>query len=218
MLIVKIHIARVLLRLKQAMPLMVVGCYLKRLPNHIFTERSPTTALATAFPVSSYFPSPRRALRQSTSASRNKRLATACSGMKTLVSFGEEYVHAVSCSWSHSFEHKFLADVDGTLIRTVGDNANKLHKLAFINAWKEVYGLDTHLDVIQHHGNTDPLILIRVAEYHGIAKSDVSLSCAALLQYCHRHKLLFSLKDSLAGCCQAQGYGGLDAEVLHGKC
>lgn len=65
--------------------------------------------------------------------------------------------------------------MDGTLIRTVGDNANKLHKLAFINAWKEVYGLDTHLDVIQHHGNTDPLILIRVAEYHGIAKSDVSL-------------------------------------------
>ncbi|KAL3142771.1 hypothetical protein ABBQ38_003071 [Trebouxia sp. C0009 RCD-2024] len=65
-------------------------------------------------------------------------------------------------------------DVDGTLIRTVGDNANKLHKLAFMNAWKEVYGLETHLDVIQHHGNTDPLILIRVAQYHGIAKSDAA--------------------------------------------
>ena len=59
----------------------------------------------------------------------------------------------------------------------MGDNANKLHKQAFIHAWKEVYGIDTHVDVIQHHGNTDPLILIRVLEYHGIAKSDVSVWC-----------------------------------------
>ena len=77
------------------------------------------------------------------------------------------------------------ADVDGTLIRTVGDNANKLHKLAFINAWKEVYGLETHLDVIQHHGNTDPLILIRVAEHHGISKSDVRACFAAMLLLLH---------------------------------
>jgi phosphoglycolate phosphatase len=46
-----------------------------------------------------------------------------------------------------------------------------------MQAWKEIYGLDTNLDVIQHHGNTDPLILIRVAEFHGIAKSDVGDSC-----------------------------------------
>lgn len=46
-----------------------------------------------------------------------------------------------------------------------------------MQAWKEVYGLETNLDVIQHHGNTDPLILIRVAEFHGMAKSDVSCRC-----------------------------------------
>ncbi|KAL3152056.1 hypothetical protein ABBQ32_001167 [Trebouxia sp. C0010 RCD-2024] len=91
-----------------------------------------------------------RKQRSRVGALHSRELAVMCSDGKTLVSF----------------------DVDGTLIRTVGDNANKLHKLAFINAWKEVYGLETHLDVIQHHGNTDPLILIRVAEYHGIAKAD----------------------------------------------
>lgn len=101
--------------------------------------------------------------------------------MKTLVSFGtptfmKQHRRARSSLRTHT-SNSCCADVDGTLIRTVGDNANKLHKLAFMQAWKEVYGLDTNLDVIQHHGNTDPLILIRVAEFHGIPKSDVSDLC-----------------------------------------
>lgn len=38
---------------------------------------------------------------------------------------------------------------------------------AFIHAFKEVYDLDTDIDVIAHHGGTDPLILKAVLEHHG---------------------------------------------------
>jgi hypothetical protein len=42
-----------------------------------------------------------------------------------------------------------LADVDGTLIHSVGTNANKLHKDAFAHAIKTVFGVDTNIDVIK---------------------------------------------------------------------
>ncbi|KAF5841594.1 halo-acid dehalogenase-like hydrolase [Dunaliella salina] len=63
-------------------------------------------------------------------------------------------------------------DVDGTLIRSRGLSANKLHKDAYAQAFKEIFNLDTHIDVIQHHGSTDPLIAIMVLEHHGISKED----------------------------------------------
>jgi len=63
-------------------------------------------------------------------------------------------------------------DVDGTLIRSRGVSANKLHKDAYAQAFKEIFNLDTHIDVIQHHGSTDPLIAIMVLEHHGISKED----------------------------------------------
>ena len=64
-------------------------------------------------------------------------------------------------------------DVDGTLIRSTGSNANKLHRDAFSAAFKTVFGLDTTIDVIPHHGSTDTLILVAVLEAHGIDKSKV---------------------------------------------
>ncbi|GFR49030.1 hypothetical protein Agub_g11052, partial [Astrephomene gubernaculifera] len=63
-------------------------------------------------------------------------------------------------------------DVDGTLIHSVGESANKLHKDAFSHGFKAVFGLDTNIDVIQHHGSTDPLIIIKVLEHHGISKEE----------------------------------------------
>lgn len=61
-------------------------------------------------------------------------------------------------------------DVDGTLIRSVGHDANKLHKEAFSAAFKEVFDIDTTIDVVPHHGSTDPLILVKVLGFHGISK------------------------------------------------
>ena len=60
--------------------------------------------------------------------------------------------------------------MDGTLIRSKGQDANKLHKEAFSYAFKEVFDVDTHIDVVSHHGSTDPLILVKVMEFHGVPK------------------------------------------------
>jgi phosphoglycolate phosphatase len=63
------------------------------------------------------------------------------------------------------------ADVDGTLIRSVGEDSNVVHKDAFKHAFLEVFGLDTHIDKLQHHGGTDPLILVKVLQViHDIPK------------------------------------------------
>ncbi|PNW83221.1 hypothetical protein CHLRE_06g311850v5 [Chlamydomonas reinhardtii] len=71
-------------------------------------------------------------------------------------------------------------DVDGTLIHSVGDKSNKLHKDAFTHGLKVGLGLDTHIDVIAHHGSTDPLILIKVAEHHGISKQEAMAKLPAM--------------------------------------
>lgn len=63
--------------------------------------------------------------------------------------------------------------MDGTLIHSVGQHANKLHKDAFAHGFKSVFGLDTHIDVVHHHGSTDPLIVIKVLQHHGIPKEQV---------------------------------------------
>jgi hypothetical protein len=39
-----------------------------------------------------------------------------------------------------------------------------------------VFGLDTNIDVVEHHGSTDPLIVLKVLEHHGIPKEQVRLS------------------------------------------
>jgi hypothetical protein len=74
--------------------------------------------------------------------------------------------------------------VDGTLIHSIGKEANKLHKECFTAGFKEVFGLDTNIDVVEHHGSTDPLIVLKVLEHHGIPKEQVScclspLACAS---------------------------------------
>jgi phosphoglycolate phosphatase len=60
-------------------------------------------------------------------------------------------------------------DVDGTLVRSVGPDANKLHKEAFAQGLA-VLGIEDPqgIDVIEHHGSTDGLILVRTAHFHGI--------------------------------------------------
>ena len=55
-------------------------------------------------------------------------------------------------------------DVDGTILTTRGDRANRLQKRAFAAAWRGVHGLDLDVDAVPHQGLTDPLILLIVAE------------------------------------------------------
>ena len=98
-------------------------------------------------------------------------------------------------------------DVDGTLIRTVGTDSNRcstwawpaishllcrhckkhvgccrLHKAAFAHAWMKVFNLDTDIDILMHHGMTDPLILVSMLEHHGTSRQEVGLR-QGLLDY-----------------------------------
>ena len=41
---------------------------------------------------------------------------------------------------------------------------------------RNVFGVDTNIDVIKHHGSTDPLILLSVLGHHGIPKAEVRLA------------------------------------------
>ena len=63
--------------------------------------------------------------------------------------------------------------MDGTLIRSVGADANALHKLAFAEGMRQVFGVDTNIDDIKHHGSTDPLILVSVLAHHGVPHDQV---------------------------------------------
>ena len=65
-------------------------------------------------------------------------------------------------------------DVDGTLIRSVGENANRFHKNAFSHGFKKIAKIKTSIDVLKtkHHGSTDKLIIKRVLEFHEIDHDD----------------------------------------------
>jgi len=56
-----------------------------------------------------------------------------------------------------------LFDIDKTLIKS-----SKGHSAAFSEAFKIVYGVDTTIDIINHHGMTDQQIIIEVLKKNGL--------------------------------------------------
>ncbi|CAM6095374.1 unnamed protein product [Calypogeia fissa] len=82
-------------------------------------------------------------------------------------------------------------DVDGTLMQSTGENANLLHKKAFSYAFKEVFGIDGNIDVIKHHGSTDPLVLINTLEFYEIPTQTATANLPELkskmLEYAKSH-------------------------------
>lgn len=82
------------------------------------------------------------------------------------------YIHSARVYSMATQKTLISFDVDGTLIHSIGQDANKLHKEAFSAAFRNVYGLETNIDVVPHHGSTDPLILVKVLEFHGIPHAD----------------------------------------------
>jgi phosphoglycolate phosphatase len=74
-------------------------------------------------------------------------------------------------------------DVDGTLIRCVGPCANALHKSALSSACAKCFQIDTDIDRIEHHGGTDPLIMIKLLfSVHSIPVADVQAMLPRLQQ------------------------------------
>eukprot|EP00798_Chlamydomonas_sp_ICE-L_P001639 gene1639-33030_t len=82
-------------------------------------------------------------------------------------------------------------DVDGTLIESVGEQANKFHKRSFSHGFKTVFDIDTTIDVVQHHGSTDPLIVVKVMEHHGLSREEVMAKLPlvekAMIEYSQEH-------------------------------
>lgn len=96
------------------------------------------------------------------------------------------------------------ADVDGTLIRSRGANANKLHKDSFAAGFRDVFGIETTIDVVPHHGSTDPLILVKVLEFHGVDKQEAMEKLSRLQAAMVKHFL------------DRRGEAGVGLEVLPG--
>lgn len=61
-----------------------------------------------------------------------------------------------------------LFDVDGTLIES-----SKVHSQAFSEAFVKVYGVDTTIDIIEHHGMTDPEIVFEVLGKVGLDEQTI---------------------------------------------
>ncbi len=59
-------------------------------------------------------------------------------------------------------------DIDNTLIRS-----STGHAAAMIAAVKDIFGVTTSIDIIRHHGRTDPDILSRILEKCGVDESIV---------------------------------------------
>jgi len=99
-------------------------------------------------------------------------------------------------------------DVDGTLIRARGENANRFHKDAFAYAFKEVYGLEADIDEIAHHGSTDQLVLLAVLAHRGVpeeqAEAGIARACDAMVRFAGVEALLKALQalgqDKVVSC------------------
>eukprot|EP00898_Chlorokybus_atmophyticus_P007713 jgi/Chlat1/7943/Chrsp68S07369 len=82
-------------------------------------------------------------------------------------------------------------DVDGTLIKSVGADANKFHKRAFTYGFQQVFGLDADIDEISHHGSTDQMVALNVLKHRGLKEEDVlpkmPIYCAKMLEFAHSH-------------------------------
>ena len=92
-----------------------------------------------------------------------------------------------SSSTPHNNKTLLTFDVDGTLIRAVGADANKFHKDAFAHGMREHHGIDTHIDVIKHHGSTDQLVVADVLRFHGLEEdaiwSKMPAVCASMVEF-----------------------------------
>jgi phosphoglycolate phosphatase-like HAD superfamily hydrolase len=70
-----------------------------------------------------------------------------------------------------------LFDVDGTLIES-----SRAHVMAFSQAFREVYGIDTTIEVIEHHGMTDRTIIAEVMKRSGVDESVIARDIEACVQ------------------------------------
>ncbi|XP_010248799.1 PREDICTED: uncharacterized protein LOC104591596 [Nelumbo nucifera] len=82
-------------------------------------------------------------------------------------------------------------DIDGTLIQSSGSDSNKLHRRAFSYAFLEVFGIEGTIDAIQHHGQTDPSVIVNTLVHYGIpyevATEKLPVLKSKMIEYAREH-------------------------------
>ena len=78
----------------------------------------------------------------------------------------------------------FLAtfDIDNTMIQSSAG-----HMESLISALKDIYGLATDIDVINHHGMTDQEIIIRILERYDIDHKDIQSNLKECMNHMELH-------------------------------
>src|SRR3989344_1293520 len=66
-----------------------------------------------------------------------------------------------------SFERLVLFDIDGTLINNTG------HAVVFSQAFKQVYGVNADVNLINHHGMTDQQIIVEVLKKVELCEDEI---------------------------------------------
>lgn len=79
-------------------------------------------------------------------------------------------------------------DIDGTLIRSVGERKNYHHRRSFTHAFKEVAGLDDVSTLqVPHHGCTDIEITLALLGHHGIDEEKSSTLVRPIIESIARY-------------------------------
>jgi len=73
-----------------------------------------------------------------------------------------------------------LFDIDRTILRTKFYPSTQ--RRAFSVAMKEVYGINTDVDLIEHRGMTDQQILIEILKLHGFSNDEIQKGLARCMQ------------------------------------
>ncbi|MCX6784361.1 MAG: HAD family hydrolase [Candidatus Komeilibacteria bacterium] len=90
-----------------------------------------------------------------------------------------------------------LFDIDGTLV-----TGKTGHKQAFINGFKEVFGLETELDWDTVQGMTDQQIITTILLRHGFLEEEIKrkmLACLAVMEKSFQESILTSEVKILGG-------------------
>ena len=74
-----------------------------------------------------------------------------------------------------------LFDIDKTLLRSKIKPSTQ--RKAFSMALKEVYGLDAHIDLVEHRGMTDQQILIEILKLHGFSDDEIKKGLSKCMQH-----------------------------------
>src|SRR5262245_47236615 len=72
----------------------------------------------------------------------------------------------------------YLFDIDGTLL----NSRDRVHYLAFTEAMRQCFGVDTCIDGVPIHGNTDVGILRAVLCREGISDADIEAKMPELMR------------------------------------